>query len=716
MHVLRALREEQEPQQAAAATPEPSPASPAELTPTQHQTRQPASRPAVPDLPAAPLSGSTSVKGGEACLLTLQDLMVAVAGALNGAAWLTALAAHATSTATAVPAAVAAVSTGSQTPQLPQNAPAPAAITSSVAKRLWSTVLSTHYYALAVCTEAAQGLALVLSAMADGDPDKLQPSFAESELEMACALVALGMQCVVAAQEVVQSAGSGAAAGNAAAGGSFGTAAAPAASGGLPAAQQPLRGPPRSLRSQVHVLRRAVGRFTASKDALLGALVPPAQQQAVVAAAAAGTAAGAGFLGGYEVAATAGLSVGGPLQQTPQQPEPLPDPAAAFVAHVGAVLATAIRRASATEADAHASMMAAAHVAATIHNAAASPTKFGAVLGAGAGTAAGTAATGPLVGSPVKHPHGRHGPADILGDPLDLLEDMLMGMPSGGESDSSDSESDMDEGPVQAQGSRHAAAATLPAVAVTQALGAGKTGKQQQARHEAHVLSPDACQARPAAKPPAPKRAPAPAAEQQPAKKACTKVAPRTSRAAAPAAAALAAAPGPCSPAASPTPRRLQLQPQPLSLSPSAAPQLPPGSRPSQPVPKKGSAGSCKPGASGPVADLSANPFVSACIREAGGARRAGLRGRGKANAACTAKGGKGKGGEVPKRRKHRAHDSDEESEEEGGWSDLEDFIVCQPGRDYRALLAARFRYNGESSDEEEEGRGAQAGGRKQKR
>jgi hypothetical protein len=39
-----------------------------------------------------------------------------------------------------------------------------------------------------------------------------------------------------------------------------------------------------------------------------------------------------------------------------------------------------------------------------------------------------------------------------------------------------------------------------------------------------------------------------------------------------------------------------------------------------------------------------------------------------------------------------------EDEEEDGGWSDLEDFIVCQPGRDYHALLAARFRYNPDRS------------------
>jgi hypothetical protein len=33
-------------------------------------------------------------------------------------------------------------------------------------------------------------------------------------------------------------------------------------------------------------------------------------------------------------------------------------------------------------------------------------------------------------------------------------------------------------------------------------------------------------------------------------------------------------------------------------------------------------------------------------------------------------------------------------SGDDSGYSDLEDFIVCDPSRDYEALIAARFRYS----------------------
>jgi hypothetical protein len=39
------------------------------------------------------------------------------------------------------------------------------------------------------------------------------------------------------------------------------------------------------------------------------------------------------------------------------------------------------------------------------------------------------------------------------------------------------------------------------------------------------------------------------------------------------------------------------------------------------------------------------------------------------------------------------------------GYSDLEDFIVCQPDRDYRQLLSSKYRYR--AGSEEEEGGGA---------
>ena len=42
--------------------------------------------------------------------------------------------------------------------------------------------------------------------------------------------------------------------------------------------------------------------------------------------------------------------------------------------------------------------------------------------------------------------------------------------------------------------------------------------------------------------------------------------------------------------------------------------------------------------------------------------------------------------------------DSDDDvgsgSSEEGAYSDLDDFIVCQPDRDYPALLHRRFKYH----------------------
>lgn len=77
------------------------------------------------------------------------------------------------------------------------------------------------------------------------------------------------------------------------------------------------------------------------------------------------------------------------------------------------------------------------------------------------------------------------------------------------------------------------------------------------------------------------------------------------------------------------------------------------------------------------------NPFVSACLAEPGSRQR---------RAASTAKEsgskarGNGDGGS-----EDIGSDSDTDSDD---WSDLEDFIVCQPGRDYKALIAARFKYS----------------------
>ncbi|KAL6755218.1 hypothetical protein V8C86DRAFT_2682689 [Haematococcus lacustris] len=77
------------------------------------------------------------------------------------------------------------------------------------------------------------------------------------------------------------------------------------------------------------------------------------------------------------------------------------------------------------------------------------------------------------------------------------------------------------------------------------------------------------------------------------------------------------------------------------------------------------------------------NPFVSACLAEPGSRQR---------RAASTAKEsgskarGNGDGGSDD-----IGSDSDTDSDD---WSDLEDFIVCQPGRDYKALIAARFKYS----------------------
>lgn len=43
-------------------------------------------------------------------------------------------------------------------------------------------------------------------------------------------------------------------------------------------------------------------------------------------------------------------------------------------------------------------------------------------------------------------------------------------------------------------------------------------------------------------------------------------------------------------------------------------------------------------------------------------------------------------------------------------WSDLEDFVVCQPDRDYHQLLRGRFRYAPVDDEEEGEGQGGQGG------
>jgi uncharacterized membrane protein YgcG len=76
---------------------------------------------------------------------------------------------------------------------------------------------------------------------------------------------------------------------------------------------------------------------------------------------------------------------------------------------------------------------------------------------------------------------------------------------------------------------------------------------------------------------------------------------------------------------------------------------------------------------------VSANAYVRACLAEEG---RGGGRRRRKRSAAADAPAGSGSGS-----------DSDGGgSSGGGGYSDLDDFIVCQPERDYGALVAARFR------------------------
>jgi len=39
------------------------------------------------------------------------------------------------------------------------------------------------------------------------------------------------------------------------------------------------------------------------------------------------------------------------------------------------------------------------------------------------------------------------------------------------------------------------------------------------------------------------------------------------------------------------------------------------------------------------------------------------------------------------------------DSDDESGYSDLEDFIVCKPGRDYGALIQKEFKYKSAYAD-----------------
>ena len=46
----------------------------------------------------------------------------------------------------------------------------------------------------------------------------------------------------------------------------------------------------------------------------------------------------------------------------------------------------------------------------------------------------------------------------------------------------------------------------------------------------------------------------------------------------------------------------------------------------------------------------------------------------------------------------HTDSDEDSGAGDDSGWSDLEDFIVCKPDRDYSKLFDRRFGYKGGSS------------------
>jgi hypothetical protein len=43
-------------------------------------------------------------------------------------------------------------------------------------------------------------------------------------------------------------------------------------------------------------------------------------------------------------------------------------------------------------------------------------------------------------------------------------------------------------------------------------------------------------------------------------------------------------------------------------------------------------------------------------------------------------------------------HPEDESDDDADDLSDLEDFIVCKPGRDYSRLIASEFRYTAKES------------------
>jgi hypothetical protein len=78
------------------------------------------------------------------------------------------------------------------------------------------------------------------------------------------------------------------------------------------------------------------------------------------------------------------------------------------------------------------------------------------------------------------------------------------------------------------------------------------------------------------------------------------------------------------------------------------------------------------------------NPFVSACLSQRDRQRQKRKRKLKKAAAAEDAAGGGG-GSDS------QISVSEEEEEDSSGYSDLDDFIVCQPGRDYEALIGRRW-------------------------
>lgn len=601
----------------------------------------------------------------------------------------------------------------------------------------------------------------------------------DQHLGLACAVTALGMQAALVAGEVVSLGTGKPSTGPHSAAATVGTEACAGPVSALPAL-------PRTVRGRMSQLQRAVRRFTDAQDSLFALL-------------------GAGSDGGLAPESRAGLSVCAGVGVQAGAPSNSPPPAASaatgFAHHVSATLAAAIRRANATGTEAHKSLT--SH-AADPHPSLSHARLSGADGGADTGAVpAAMAALSDIEAAPAATTDTA-APPDILGDPLDLLQDWLVAGPEASSDSNSDSDDSSDQGsdsssqgggdggiardadhdtdgggggtcmvggnsthgPVRVGTVRRTSrvavgcsrrVVTAPAGAAKSEKGApsssttnaaqlvgtghnklipscppsGRVGERRGCKQAFAHLPPQHTVPRKCSNPSSaserqvnrPSLLESTTAHPAGGRLSRQPAAPPHSAAASKRSQAVTCVEISRQPAkrarregASEAAQRLLLARMPAPPDCGHECEAPSVGEASTKAAHKEAAG-CQSGSlqvgltslrslhdqtrtahlhntMGPV--KSANPFVSACLAETGSLHNAGAR---QAARRAPMKNSRKLGG----KRDSNAASSDSvggEASSDGGWTDLEDFIVCQPGRDYAALLAARFRHNAASSDE----------------